>query len=111
MAGNRAAVSGQYCGLDACGASRRRNDCGNAPRIHKNWPGIASVRVDDAGSFSSTARQRNLSPAEVGKSFGQLVCRPGIRKFNRTSRRFSMNLEGDRALKRARGALHALDAL
>ena len=78
--------------------------------LHKNWPGfLAAVRVADAGSFSSAARQLNLTPAAVGKSIALLESRLGVRLFNRTTRQLSLTPEGERVVERARAALLALD--
>jgi DNA-binding transcriptional LysR family regulator len=78
--------------------------------LHRNWPGfIAAVKVADAGSFSSAARQLNLTPAAVGKSIALLEARLGVRLFNRTTRQLSLTPEGERVVERARTALQALD--
>ncbi len=78
--------------------------------IHRNWPGfLAAVKVADAGSFSSAARQLNLTPAAVGKSIALLESRLGVRLFNRTTRQLSLTPEGERVVERARAALQALD--
>ncbi len=78
--------------------------------LHRNWPGfVAAVRVADAGSFSSAARQLNLTPAAVGKSIALLESRLGVRLFNRTTRQLSLTPEGERVVERARAALQALD--
>jgi DNA-binding transcriptional LysR family regulator len=78
--------------------------------LHRNWPGfLAAVRVADAGSFSSAARQLNLTPAAVGKSIALLESRLGVRLFNRTTRQLSLTPEGERVVERARAALQALD--
>ena len=78
--------------------------------FHKNWPGfLAAVKVADAGSFSSAARQLNLTPAAVGKSIALLESRLGVRLFNRTTRQVSLTPEGERVVERARAAIQALD--
>ncbi|WP_437882276.1 LysR substrate-binding domain-containing protein [Pseudomonas sp. LRF_L74] len=67
------------------------------------------VQTTDCGSFSTAARQLDLSPAFASNAIQRLERELGIRLFIRTTRSLRLSEEGERYLPHARTILAALD--
>ncbi|MGJ4748807.1 helix-turn-helix domain-containing protein, partial [Leptospira sp. SA-E8] len=53
------------------------------------------VQVVDAGSFVGAAEPLDMSKAAVSRYVGELEARLGVRLLNRTTRKLSLNGEGE----------------
>ena len=69
------------------------------------------VRVVETGSFSAVARERELSQAAVARQVSQLEEHFGIRLFHRTTRKLSLNDDGQMLLGLARPILDVVKAM
>jgi DNA-binding transcriptional LysR family regulator len=66
-------------------------------------------RVVETGSFSATARERDLSQAAVAKQVSQLEEHFGVRLFHRTTRKLSLTDDGRVLLGLARPVLEGVE--
>jgi DNA-binding transcriptional LysR family regulator len=69
------------------------------------------VALAGSGSLSAAARELGLSKAAVSKRLAQIEGRTGVVLVNRTTRRMSLNPEGEAVVERARGILAEIDEL
>jgi DNA-binding transcriptional LysR family regulator len=69
----------------------------------------AFVRAVDSGSFSTAARQLELTPSAVSKIVSRLETRLGVRLLHRTTRRLSLTAEGDHFFRRAQRILAEIE--
>ena len=67
------------------------------------------VRAVDRGSFSSAARDLDLTPSAVSKQIRRLEDRLGVRLFNRTTRRVSLTEVGRAYYERCARIINEID--
>jgi DNA-binding transcriptional LysR family regulator len=69
----------------------------------------AFIRVVEAGSFSSAARQLGIAPSSVSRQINELENILGVRLFQRTTRKLSLTEAGDLYFHRASDIINDID--
>ena len=67
------------------------------------------VRAVETGSFSAAARELGIGQPNVGRHIGSLESHLALRLLQRTTRKLSLTVEGERYYLEARRALDAID--